>query len=228
MWVIGRTQTNGTADYEFVHKIQDGLRITSLNPVPEHAIDPDLDTDSKPLELTNRMSAVEFFTHAAGVMKVNPPHATDFDQLARIAALGIVPGQDFDATAFDAAQLAEIEAGAAEGRDTILAAPPRQAPAVNGWMTLAETMGVYGNSYLRRAAVTLVGLGANPAADAVYPLLVADSDGDPLDGGNDYVLHLDADKMPPPTPSGPSPCTTPKASTPPTNSTATPSATETP
>ncbi|MEK8225363.1 hypothetical protein NKG05_03335 [Oerskovia sp. M15] len=40
-------------------------------------------------------------------------------------------------------------------------------------------MGVYGNYYLKRALITLVGLGANPVEDAIYPFLVADADGRP-------------------------------------------------
>jgi hypothetical protein len=58
-------------------------------------------------------------------------------------------------------------------------------------------MGVYGNEYFRRAVITLVGLGANPAQDAVYPLLVADADGKPTVGDHDYVIHFDADELPP-------------------------------
>ena len=45
--------------------------------------------------------------------------------------------------------------------------------------------------------VTLVGLGANPAEDAIYPLLLADADGDPTVGDRDYVIHFDADQLPP-------------------------------
>jgi hypothetical protein len=62
---------------------------------------------------------------------------------------------------------------------------------------ITETMGVYGNDYFRRAVVALAGLGANPVEDAIYPVLVADADGSPLSGGQDYVLHFEADKLPP-------------------------------
>ncbi len=75
--------------------------------------------------------------------------------------------------------------------------PPTLGTIVDGWMTLSEGMGVYGNAYLRRAVVTLVGLGANPPEDAVYPMLVTDADGQPLAGENDYVIHFDAGKLPP-------------------------------
>jgi hypothetical protein len=58
-------------------------------------------------------------------------------------------------------------------------------------------MGVYGNFYVKRAVVAMVGLGANSAEDAVYPLLLADADGKPLTGDNDYVLHFDKAELPP-------------------------------
>jgi len=60
-----------------------------------------------------------------------------------------------------------------------------------------DTMGAYGNSYVKRAIVTKVGLGAVPAEDSVYPLLVADADGAALDGGARYGIHFAADALPP-------------------------------
>jgi hypothetical protein len=60
-----------------------------------------------------------------------------------------------------------------------------------------DTMGVYGNFYVKRAVVAMVGLGANSPEDAVYPILLADADGSPLAGDNDYVLHFDKTELPP-------------------------------
>lgn len=62
---------------------------------------------------------------------------------------------------------------------------------------MTDTIGVYRNAYFRRAVTALVGLGANPAEDAVYPIRTADADGDPITGDQDYVLHFDADELPP-------------------------------
>ncbi len=67
---------------------------------------------------------------------------------------------------------------------------------VNGWTIIKDNVGVYGNAYLQRALVALVGLGANPPEDAVYPLLIADGDGEPITGEHDYVVHFDADELP--------------------------------
>jgi hypothetical protein len=197
VWVIGRTQTNGPADYAGVHAVQDGFKITPLGSTPEHVIDPDLDITTEPLTLVNRLSAVDFFTYAARALAVNPPHATDFSVLARIAHLGIVPGTEFDADRFDTAQLAEVEAGASAALQAMLSQVASLGTNINGWVVVSDTMGVYGNNYFARAAIAAAGLGANPPEDAVYPLLFADADGQPLDGKHDYVLHFDADQLPP-------------------------------
>lgn len=197
IWVIGRTQTNGPADYEAVNAVQDGFAVMpASDPVPFEA-DPDADTTTEPLRLVNAMSGVEFFTYACSALAVNPPHSTDFSVLARIAALGIVPGQPFDRGRFAAGELAEIEAGVEAAKGTIAAAISGLGRQAEGWMSTTDGIGVYGNSYLRRAAVTEVGLGANPPEDAVYPLLLADADGRPVSGEHDYVVHFEADELPP-------------------------------
>jgi len=67
---------------------------------------------------------------------------------------------------------------------------PTLARVVNGWSMNTDTMGVYGNYYLKRAIVTQLGLGANLPEDAVYPMNLADETGKPLDGANKYTLHF--------------------------------------
>lgn len=196
VWVIGRTQTNGPDDYPAVHAIQDGYTITPVHP-GVHTIDPNADTTSEPLRLVNRMSAVDFFTYASEALLVNPPHTTDFSVLARIANLGIVPGKRFDPSGVDAEGLGEIEAGAAAAREAIAANITGFGKQVDGWSISTDTIGVYGNAYLKRATVALGGLGANPPEDAIYPILLTDSDGDPTNGEQNYRIHFDADKLPP-------------------------------
>jgi hypothetical protein len=43
----------------------------------------------------------------------------------------------------------------------------------------------------------MIGLGSNPAEDAIYPLTFTDADGNPLNGENDYTLHFDKQELPP-------------------------------
>jgi hypothetical protein len=68
---------------------------------------------------------------------------------------------------------------------------------IDGWLMPTELMGVYGDHYLKRAVVALVGLGANQPEDAVYPVAQTDANGKPLDGSQRYVVHFAADRLPP-------------------------------
>ena len=43
----------------------------------------------------------------------------------------------------------------------------------------------------------MIGLGSNPPEDAIYPLAFVDSDGNPLNGENDYMLRFDQHELPP-------------------------------
>jgi len=74
---------------------------------------------------------------------------------------------------------------------------PTIARVTNGWSMNTNTMGVYGNWYLKRAIVAQVGLGANLPEDAIYPINLADDTGKPLDGANKYTLHFDKAGAPP-------------------------------
>jgi hypothetical protein len=74
---------------------------------------------------------------------------------------------------------------------------PTMAPVVNGWSMNTDTIGVYGNSYLKRAIVAQLGLGSNLPRDAIYPMNLGDESGRPLDGANKYALHFDKDNAPP-------------------------------
>ena len=197
VWVIGRTQTNGPADYAAVGAVQDGFRATPLRDGAAFEVDPTADTETEPLRLVNGMSGAEFFAFASAPLAQNPPHATDFSILARISALGLVPGREFDAGRFTGPELAEIEAGVEAAKKELLAAVPKLGRHANGWMISTDSIGVYGNYYLKRAVVAEIGLGANPPEDAIYPVLLTDADGGQPNGDNDYVIHFEADRLPP-------------------------------
>ena len=89
---------------------------------------------------------------------------------------------------------------------------PRLANVVNGWQLNIDTMGVYGNSYVKRAIVAMVGLGANSAEDALYPLLQADAEGSRVRGEPTTSSTSPPTVCLPSMPSGRSPCTTGRGS----------------
>lgn len=199
VWLIGRTQTNGPKDYPAVNKVQDGYRMTPLShwgktPVPLSVkIDPAVDMKTPPLRQVNEMPADKYFAYGAALMAINPPHGTDWSTLARMKRIGIEPGK-FDPAKADKAALAR---GAASGLKFMLEKMPTLARVTNGWQMNTDTMGVYGNYYLKRAIVAMAGLGANQPDDAIYPLNVTDADGKPVMAENKYVLSFKKEELPP-------------------------------
>ena len=199
VWIIGRTQTNGVEDYPAVHKVQDGYKITLLadwGKTPrtiEQKIDPSVDTKTEPMRLVNNMPAVEYFRYGTELMKLHAPQDTDWSTLARMRRIGLEPGR-FDASKASADVL---ESGATAGLKLMREKAPTIARVIKGWQMNTDTMGVYGNFYLKRAIVALGGLGANQPEDAIYPLNVADADGNAVRAENKYLLHFDKNELPP-------------------------------
>ena len=200
VWIIGRTQTNGVKDYDAVHKIQDGYKITLLADwgktprVIEQKIDPAVDTKTEPVRQVNGMPALEYFKYGAALIKQNPPRTTDWSIIARMKRIGLEPGKNFDSTKVSSDVLAR---GAAAGLKLMNGKMPTIARVTNGWQMNTDTMGVYGNYYLKRAIVALIGLGANQPDDAIYPVAISDSDGNPIMAENKYVLHFSKEELPP-------------------------------
>jgi hypothetical protein len=203
VWIIGRTKTDGPADYGAVHKIQAGYKITPLSqwgkPVQpiEAKIDPTVDMTTPPKTQVDTMPAGKFFAYAAELLKVNLPHITDQPIIARLKRIGLRPGKSFDLEKAEPTVRTALENTPAEARQLMAWKIPTMARVANGWSMNTDTMGVYGNYYLKRAIVAQVGLGANLPEDAIYPLNLADETGRPLDGSNKYTLHFDRSTMPP-------------------------------
>jgi hypothetical protein len=203
VWIIGRTQTNGPKDYEAVNKLQDKYLLTPLSQwgkkpaAPKVKIDPSVDMKTPPLAQVNGMPAAKYYSYGAELMKLHPPHLADWSMLARLRRIGIDPGQSFSLERVDPVVKRALERAAPDGLNLMKAKVPTLARVVNGWSMNTDTMGAYGIYYLKRAIVAMVGLGANQAEDAVYPLNVCDADGNPLDGNNKYVLHFHKEELPP-------------------------------
>jgi hypothetical protein len=203
VWIIGRTKTDGPHDYPAVHKIQGEFKITLLSnwgketaPVVG-SVDPDIDMKASPKIVVDRMPAAQFFAYAAEILKLQPPHGTDQPILALMQKIGIERGKSFDIDKVDPAIRAGLKTAPADALKLMAWKTPSMARVVNGWSMNTDTMGVYGNYYLKRAIVSQLGLGANLPEDAIYPLNLADETGQPLDGGNAYVLHFGEGSMPP-------------------------------
>jgi hypothetical protein len=203
VWIIGRTKTDGPQDYDAVHKIQAGYRVTPLSqwgkaPEPVQAkIDPSVDMKTPPKKQVDTMPAGKFFAYAAELLRVHPPHLTDEPIIALMKRIGIEPGKSFDIDKVDPSVKKALEVVPEQAQKLMEWKVPTLAKVVNGWSMNTDTMGVYGNYYLKRAIVAQQGLGANLPEDAIYPLNLVDESGKPLDGTNKYTIHFDKAALPP-------------------------------
>jgi hypothetical protein len=203
VWIIGRTQTNGPQDYDAVRKIQAGLAVTPLSawgkpPQPVAVkIDATVDMKTPPKVQVDTMPAGAFFAYAAELLKVHPPHLTDEPIIAQMKRIGIEAGKSFDSSKLDPVVRKGLEASPAAAQALMTWKVPTVARVANYWSMNTDTMGVYGNYYLKRAIVSQLGLGANLPEDAIYPLNLADETGKPLDGSNQYTIHFEKGATPP-------------------------------
>ena len=186
-----------------MHRIQAGYKVTPLSlfgraadPVVG-AVDLEVDMKTPPKIQVDTMPADRFFTYAAEILKLHPPHLTDQPILAQMRRIGIGRGLTFDLAKLDPA----IKAGLMSAPEAALKLMAWKVSSIarveNGWSMNTDTMGVYGTYYLKRAVVAQLGLGANLPEDAIYPLNLADETGAPLHGGNTYILHFDKGATPP-------------------------------
>ena len=203
VWIIGRTQTNGPKDYPAVHAIQDGYKLVPLSSfgkpykAPQGKVDPNVDMKTPPVDQLRKLTTEQYFTRMAALLKSNPPPASEAPLLEKLKAIGIVPGEKFDASKLDPAVARGLEKSVAVAMEKLDAASKETGAPVNGWRVPPMVLGNFGTDYGARAVVALVGLGANLPQDAVYPSAFVDGDGKPLDGANKYVIHFDKGATPP-------------------------------
>jgi hypothetical protein len=204
MNIGGRTQTNGIADYENVHKIQAGYKLTPLSAwgngdymPPKGKVDPSIDMKTPPPVQVEKMDPATYFAHFAELLKDNPPGPFDYPMIHRLERVGFKAGQRFDLNTAPSNIKQAFERGTADGR-ALVAKLGKQAggEGSKGWVYTTRS-GAYGVDYSYRAAIAYCCLGENLPQDAVYPSLAVDSEGHPLDGSNNYVLHFDKGKLPP-------------------------------
>jgi len=206
VWVLGRIYCTGTSeDYKAVHALQDQVSAVPLSaygkpytPAPGKA-DPAIDM-KEPRDQVNALDSAAYFKLFAELLKTNPPAAEDAPMVAKLAKIGIVPGQDFDAAKLEPAVAKGMAAAPKHGQEKIQAWE-KEAIATgdgkleNGWIYFKA--GVYGTSYRQRAMIAWYGLGANRTQDAVYPTSLGPELIKKYDGANKYVMKFKKGETPP-------------------------------
>jgi hypothetical protein len=130
VWILGRIYSSGTPeDYKAVHALQDQVSVVPLSAYgrpykPEPGkVDAGIDMKTAVREQVNAMDAASYFKLFAEFLKTNPPAAEDAPMVAKLAKIGVVPGQDFDA--------AKLDPAVAKG---LAGAPKPAQELIMGWM----------------------------------------------------------------------------------------------
>ena len=206
VWLIGRTQTNGAADFATVHELQNRLRLTKW-PMPENPTSANTDSkrDAKPdwqvslepslapVAQMKALSTPEFFNRLMQLMVSHPASKEDAPLIERLAQLEIKPGQ---AVHLSWSNALSFSLGRWIATQRVMKALNTKAQD-GSWSYPPLNLGRYGTDYNTRAAVAMVGLGANLPEDAVYPNTALDHQGQALNGKHRYRLHFAANALPP-------------------------------
>jgi len=188
VFVLGRTQTNGVSDYDAVHAVQAGFKITPLSKwleggdgdsptsditavwkkAPDAA--DDLAATPTPPSVIASLDAEQFFLRATTLLSTtSQPSAADAPLIKSLCALGIAPGSDFNFTSLakpvQRALSRAVELGNRKVQGLPAAAAKAQKP---GWAAPNTKIGNYGTSYELRESISVLGLFANIAKDAIY------------------------------------------------------------
>lgn len=208
VWLLGRIYCTGTPeDYQAVHKLQDEITIVPLSSYgkpytpPAGQVDESIDMKTAVREQVNKLTADEYFTLLAKLMKDNPANAADKPMLKKLAKLGIVPGQPFDSGKLGPVAKEAFELVPHIAQDRIMrhmkgGLLDGDMKLEHGWVFTIKT-GLYGVNYLQRALITAIGLGANRPQDAVYPTSEGPSIVGSYTGEKKYVMHFPKGELPP-------------------------------
>ena len=156
VWLLGRIYCTGTPeDYKAVHDLQDQFSLVPLSAYgkphtpPTGSVDPEFDMKTGVRAQVNALGIYTYLDYLAKLLKTNPPKTADAEIVARMAKIGIVPGQDFDGS-----KLGELD------RKMIEAVPKlalvkmglhlKQQKTTNGWLYFTKGVGNFGTDYLTR------------------------------------------------------------------------------
>ena len=201
VWVIGRTLAGDEADQATAYDIMKRYKLTKLNG-KKYKLPADCHRGKgEPTKYTTPTDGPGFISQLNEAMINNPPPKRDQPLLDALAPLGIGPGlspEDADLSPEVLNALYDGVSAEAVALPTAARVGFLQESITNkGWVFADSDIGDFGTDYLLRAKIAIVGIGANTPEEAVYPAALADSDGNLLNGANDYEMIFPAGDLPP-------------------------------
>jgi DNA sulfur modification protein DndE len=204
VWVVGRIQVNSPKDAaEFVIPLEKENTLVPLSSygkpytAPKGVVNPDYSKNSVVQQLV-QMSTNDFFNYVNKLLVTNPPAEADTPAMDAFNKIGVGAGLAFSLDNFNEATQQALNSIPKNviGKINETVSKGLVKP-INGWSIAYKGFGDFKTNYQLRAAVSLVGLGANLPQDAIYPLCSIDTEGQPLDGKNKYVINFEKGQTPP-------------------------------
>jgi len=200
---IVRTQLFDPADLDNVKKIQAGYRAEPLSKYKNKPAPPAPPAVAWP-KIDKQLADADPFAYLNFVLTLCPatgPAAVEAPMRERFAKIGVEAGKPFDVAKLTPTQKKETEAGVKAGLEKIKHAVGTIGKEENGWRVATKGFGdrqAYAGNFTLRAAAAMAGIYGNDAVEALYPMLVADSDGQSPDTSfKRYALTFPAGQLPP-------------------------------
>ena len=198
-----RTQLFDAGDIENVRKIQKGYRGQTLSQFQHKPAPPSAPAIEWP-KIDKQLADSNPFAYMNFVLQFCPPTgpaAVEVPLRAGFAKIGVRAGKPFAADKLTPEQKSALEMGMRSGLEKIKQKVGDLGKNENGWRVVLNGFGnrqAYHGDWPLRAAAAMAGIYGNSPAEAVYPLLATDSEGQKPDcSKNRYTLTFPAGQFPP-------------------------------
>ena len=142
------------------------------------------------------MQAAEFLQLLAQLMTEQPATLEDAAYLQNLVGIGLLAGQRYEIERLSSLDVWLLDRGKRLAHAGVRRALDSREPE-NGWRVARSGIGTYGIDYGTRIGVAMIGLGALPPEEAIYPNAISDAQGRPLSGEHRYRIHFPPGQTPP-------------------------------
>jgi hypothetical protein len=198
-----RTQLFNPADIDNVRKIQAGYRGLTVSQFQNKPAPPPAPEIEWP-KIDKKMADSDPFAYLNFVLQFCPPTGpaeVEIPMRAEFAKIGVEGGKPFPVDSLTPDQKTALEMAMKSGVKKIKRKVGDLGKDENGWRVALNGFGDrqnYGGDWTLRAAAAMAGIYGNSPAEAVYPLLATDSDGNKPDcSRNRYTLTFPPGQFPP-------------------------------
>ncbi len=197
---VVRTQLFNPADLDNVKKIQAGYKLQPLSAFLGQTAPPAAPPVNfiKPLTPDEQKTSPEFFNILNFALQYAPANPSEKELLVRFARAGIGAGKTIDLSSLSPQVKAAYEQGMADAQAEY--ANFKKQKMDTGEVKSGDIFGTrefLKNNYLYRMAAAILGIYGNSKEEAMYPMYLADSGGQPMSGANKYTLRFPPGQLPP-------------------------------